>query len=53
MANEQYFKPREEAKMTVFEYIWIFYNRRRIHEANGDQTSEAYYQAHSTRLEAA
>ena len=51
--NEQHFKTREEAKSAVFEYIWIFYNRRRIHEANGYQTPEAYYQEHSNRMKAA
>lgn len=29
--NEQHFHTREEAKAAVFEYIWIFYNRKRIH----------------------
>ena len=51
--NEQHFKTREEAKASVFEYIWIFYNRRRIHEANGYQTPDAYYQAHDNRTKAA
>ena len=51
--NEQHFKTREEAKSAVFEYIWIFYNRRRIHEANGYQTPDSYYQAHSNRMKAA
>ena len=51
--NEQHFKTREEAKSAVFEYIWIFYNRRRIHEANGYQTPEVYYQEHSNRMKAA
>ncbi len=51
--NEQHFKTREEAKAAVFEYIWIFYNRRRIHEANGYQTPSAYYQAHDNRMKAA
>lgn len=46
-------KTREEAKAAVFEYIWIFYNRRRIHEANGYQTPVAYYQAHDNRMKAA
>ncbi|MBR1442596.1 MAG: IS3 family transposase [Firmicutes bacterium] len=41
--NEQHFKTREEAKKAVFEYIWIFYNRKRIHEANGYKTPEEYY----------
>ncbi len=51
--NEQHFKTREEAKAAVFEYIWIFYNRRRIHEANGYQTPEEYYQSHSGEAKAA
>lgn len=51
--NEQHFKTREEAKSAVFEYIWIFYNRRRIHETNDYQTPDAYYQAHSNRMKTA
>ena len=30
------FKTREEAKRAVFEYIEIFYNRQRLHTANGN-----------------
>ena len=37
----------------VFEYIWIFYNRKRIHEANGYLTPEDYYRRHQTDLKAA
>ena len=48
--NEQHFKTREEAKAAIFEYIWIFYNRKRIHETNGYQTPDAYYQAHNNRM---
>lgn len=51
--NEQHFKTREEAKAAVFEYIWIFYNRRRIHEANGYLTPEEYYGQHQKDLKAA
>lgn len=51
--NEQHFKTREEAKAAVFEYIWIFYNRRRIHETNGYKTPEEYYQSHSRGMKAA
>ncbi len=29
------FKNRNEAKQTIFEYIEVFYNRERIHSANG------------------
>ena len=49
----RHFHTREEAKAAVFEYIWIFYNRIRIHEANGYQTPEAYYRAHQKDLKAA
>ena len=51
--NECHFHTREEAKAAVFEYIFIFYNRIRIHEANGYQTPEAYYRAHQKDLKAA
>lgn len=51
--NGQHFRTREEAKAAVFEYIWIFYNRKRIHEANGYLTLEEYYRQHQTDLKAA
>ena len=51
--NGQHFRTREEAKAAVFEYIWIFYNRKRIHEANGYLTPEEYYRQHQTDLKAA
>lgn len=39
----QHFKTRAEAKSAIFEYIWIFYNRQRIHSTNGYRTPETYY----------
>ena len=51
--NERHFHTREEAKAAIFEYIFIFYNRIRIHETNGYQTPEAYYRAHQKDLKAA
>jgi len=33
--NDYTFKTREEAKQVVFEYIELFYNRRRTHSTNG------------------
>ena len=51
--NEQHFHTREEARSAVFEYIWIFYNRKRIHEANGYLTPEEYYRIHQTDLKVA
>ena len=41
--NEQHFKTRDEAKKAVFEYIWIFYNRKRVHASNDYMTPEEYY----------
>jgi len=41
--NEKHFRTRAEAKAAVFEYIWIFYNRQRIHSSNNYQTPEEYY----------
>ena len=38
---------------SVFEYIWIFYNRKRIHEANGYLAPEEYYRQHRTDWKAA
>ncbi len=51
--NDQHFHTREEARSAVFEYIWIFYNRKRIHEANGYLTPEEYYDRHQKASEAA
>ena len=42
----QHFRTRSEAKSAIFEYIWIFYNRQRIHSANGYRTPESYYNEH-------
>ncbi len=41
--NEYKFKTRDEAKAKVFEYVMIFYNRKRIHETYGYRTPEDYY----------
>ena len=51
--NDRHFRTRDEAKAAVFEYIWIFYNRKRIHAANGYITPEEYYNNRVTVLEAA
>lgn len=42
---EQHFLTREQARAAVFEYVEIFYNRQRLHEANGYLTPEEYYVA--------
>ena len=33
----------QDGVIFVFEYIWIFYNNRRIHEKNGYLTPNEYY----------
>jgi putative transposase len=43
--NDQCFETREEARRAVFEYTWIYYNRKRIHATNGYMTPEEYYNA--------
>lgn len=43
----------EEASSAVFEYIWIFYGRKRLHEANSCLTPEEYYRIHQTDLKVA
>jgi putative transposase len=39
----KHFKTRQEARAVVFEYIEIFYNRKRIHASNGYITPVEYY----------
>lgn len=41
--NEQHFKTREEAIKAVFEYVWVFYNRKRVSSVNGYLTPDEYY----------
>jgi putative transposase len=41
--NDQKFKTRDEAKAKVFEYIMVFYNRKRIHAGLDYRTPEEYY----------
>jgi putative transposase len=43
--NGQHFRTRAEAKSASFEYIWIFYNRKRMHSSIGYSTPENYYDA--------
>lgn len=41
--NDQKFKTRAEAKSKIFEYIMIFYNRKRLHASYDYKTPEEYY----------
>nr|WP_169740966.1 MULTISPECIES: IS3 family transposase [Methylomicrobium] len=34
-AHQQTYQTRAEAKQAIFEYIEVFYNRERLHSANG------------------
>ncbi len=36
----QYFKTRDEARAAIFDYIELFYNRKRIHQSLGYRTPE-------------
>jgi len=40
--NFYYFKTREEAKLAIFEYIEVYYNRQRRHAALGWVTPHQY-----------
>ena len=35
LVHQVQFKNRQEAKMAIFEYIEVFYNRKRLHSTNG------------------
>ncbi len=39
---DQSFKTRKEAKDMLFEYIEVFYNRKRTHSSNGYESPESY-----------
>ena len=44
LTHHEQFKTREEAKQAIFEYIEIYYNRKRMHSAN-DYLSPVEYEA--------
>ena len=45
LTNHVFFKTREEAKQAIFEYIEVFYNRKRIHSTN-DYLSPVDFETH-------
>lgn len=47
--NDYSFRTRAEARSVIFEYVEIYYNRRRLHASNGYLTPDEYY----TRKQAA
>jgi len=50
--NFYYFRNRDEAKQTIFEYIEVYYNRQRRHAALGWITPVAYKKLLSSKLAA-
>jgi putative transposase len=42
---EQHFRTRDQARAAIFEYVEIFYNRKRLHQSNDYLTPEEYYNA--------
>jgi len=42
---EHHFRTRDQARAAIFEYVEIFYNRKRLHQSNGYLTPEEYYNA--------
>ena len=43
----QPYKTKEEAIDDIYEYIWAYYNRRRLHSSNGYLTPEEQYSGKS------
>lgn len=43
------FATRADARQAIFEYIEVFYNRRRLHSSNGNVSPEAFERAHFER----
>jgi transposase InsO family protein len=41
------FGSRAEARLSIFEYVEVWYNRERRHSALGYQSPEAFEQAHA------
>jgi len=42
MVHHRDYKTRDEAKADIFEYIELFYNRRRLHQSLNYQTPMNY-----------
>lgn len=42
LVNHERYKTREEARRSIFEYIEVFYNRKRLHSSIGYQSPEAF-----------
>jgi transposase InsO family protein len=42
LVNHERYATRDEARQSIFEYIEVFYNRKRLHSALGYQSPEAF-----------
>jgi transposase InsO family protein len=42
LVNHQQYATRQEARQSIFEYIEVFYNRKRMHSALGYRSPEAF-----------
>lgn len=42
LVNHEHYKTREEARRSIFEFIEVFYNRKRLHSSLGYQSPEAF-----------
>lgn len=42
LVNHEQYATREQARQSIFEYIEVFYNRKRLHSALGYQSPEAF-----------
>jgi transposase InsO family protein len=42
LVHHQHYATREQARASIFEYIEIFYNRKRLHSSIGYQSPEAF-----------
>ncbi len=45
LVHHERYKTRAEARMSIFEYIEVFYNRERVHSALGYQSPEQFEQS--------
>ena len=42
LVNHHQYATREQARQSIFEYIEVFYNRKRLHSSLGYQSPEAF-----------
>ncbi len=42
LIHQQTYATRQQARQSIFEYIEVFYNRKRLHSALGYQSPESF-----------